>query len=141
MPNLELYSVRDNKVQNQSGLNWGFSSGHVNPSDAYIALTKRFILNNINFFPPHGSIITTHWDDDTIIPCLLEGTQVINGITYPKQISSAHDKSILGDYLRGRLHVTTNHPITMSDLNNYGRNYISVSHINSNNYYFDFHIW
>lgn len=51
MPNLELYGVRDNKVQNQSGLNWGFSSGHVNPSDAYIALTKRFILNNINFSP------------------------------------------------------------------------------------------
>jgi hypothetical protein len=139
MPDLELYSVRDGIVQHQSGLNWGFSNGHVCLADACIALTSHFIRTYPNFFPPHGSIITTNWDDGTVMQCLLEGTQEISGIVYPKQISSLGDKSILGTYLRRRIGVSNSHRITMADLNNYGRNYVTVSQTAPNIYFFDFH--
>lgn len=140
MPDLELYSVRDGIVQQQAGLNWGFSDGHVCLADAYIALTNLFFRTYPTFFPPQGSNIVIEWDDGTVIECLLEGTQDILGVIYPKQISSARDKSILGNYLRSRIGVSNTHRITMMDLNNYGRNNVSVSHLTGNRYYFDFHI-
>ncbi|GAS83754.1 restriction endonuclease PLD domain-containing protein [Paenibacillus amylolyticus] len=140
MPDLELYSVRDGIVQQQAGLNWGFSDGHVCLPDAYIALTNRFFKTHPTFFPSHGSTIITTWDDGIIIECSLEGTQNISGRTYPKQISSARDKSALGCYLRGRIGVSNTTRITMNDLNNYGRNTVSVSHSGGNNYNFDFSV-
>ncbi|WP_409068731.1 hypothetical protein ACFLKC_12975 [Clostridium caseinilyticum] len=139
VPDLELYSIKYNTVQQQAGLNWGFSYGHTCLADAYIALTTHFLRSNPNFFPSQGSPIITEWDDGTVLQCLLEGTQEINGIVYPKQISSDGDKSTLGYYLRRRIGVSPNHRIAMSDLTNYGRNYVSVSYIEGNRYYFDFH--
>ncbi|MGL4848677.1 MAG: hypothetical protein ACRC28_07075 [Clostridium sp.] len=50
MPNLELYSTRDNIVQLQAGLNWGFSVDHTCLADAYIALTSNFFRLHPNFF-------------------------------------------------------------------------------------------
>lgn len=137
MPDLELYSVRDRMVPGQSGLNWCFANAHVNTEDAYIALTTDFFRQNPNFFPPHGSIIDVVWDDGVRMRCLLEGTQTINGMTYPKQLSSYNDKSIIGHYLRNRLGVGPTHMITMADLARYGRNYVTVTH-RGTSYYFDF---
>ena len=48
------------------------------------------------------------------------------------------DKSFIGHYLRQRLGVSPNRRIDMTDLDNYGRNYISVSKENDSDYYFDF---
>lgn len=137
MPRLELYSVRDGDVPKQSGLNWCFADAHVNSEDAYIALTKAFFTNNPNFFPPQGSVINVSWDDGETMKCLLEGTQEINGMIYPKQLSSYNDKSIIGHYLRKRIGVSATKQIDMQDLTNYGRNYIDVSFKNGI-YYFDF---
>lgn len=138
IPNLELYSVREDRVQSKAGLNWCFADAHVNTEDAYIALTTEFFRNNPHFFPLQGSIINVTWDDGRTMKCLLEGTQKINREIYPKQISSYNDKSVIGHYLRNRLGVTPTKLITMDDLNNYGRNFISVSYKGGNNYYFDF---
>lgn len=140
MPDLELYSVRDQIVQQQSGLNWGFSNGDSSLGDAYIALTKSFFTNNPDFFPVHGSEIRTYWDDGTEIVCLLEGTQSISNVKYPKQISSVGRKSILGRYLRGRLGVSDSHRINMDDLTNYGRNNVTVTKISNDEYSFDFSV-
>ncbi|MCD8181373.1 MAG: NgoFVII family restriction endonuclease [Firmicutes bacterium] len=138
MPILELYSVRDGIVPPQSGLNWCFADAHVNTEDAYIALTASFLREQPNFFPSHGNVINVVWDDGKEMKCLLEGTQSINGKIYPKQISSYNDKSEIGHYLRKRLGVDAMHVITMKDLNNYGRNYIDVTHLGNNRYSFDF---
>lgn len=140
MADLELYSIRDMRVQPQAGLNWGLADAHVNSEDAYIALTTAFFHNNPHFFPSHGSVIDIEWDDGMKMHCLLEGTQIINGTTYPKQISSYDDKSIIGHYLRQRLGVGPTHMITMADLMHYGRNNVAVTHLGGNKYYFDFHI-
>ncbi|MCM1229117.1 MAG: NgoFVII family restriction endonuclease [Ruminococcus flavefaciens] len=141
MPRLELYSVRDGEVPKHSGLNWCFANAHVKPEDAYIALTIPFFKNNPDFFPKVGSIINVKWDDGVEMHCLLEATQTINGIVYPKQLSTYNEKSELGHYLRQRLGVNASHVITLNDLNNYGRNYIDVICITKHrDYYFDFHI-
>lgn len=141
MPELLLYSRRENEVQRQSGLNWGFSDGHVNVADAYIALPKFFFRNNPGFFPSHGSVINVIWDDGVRMTCLLEGTQQIEGEIYPKQISTYNDKSILGTYLRNRIGVLNTHRITRSDLQTYGRENVRVTFDGENNtYHFDFSI-
>lgn len=141
MPNIYLYSMQTNEVQDQAGLNWCFSQGHVSTQDAYIALTNSFFRENPLFFPEHGSVINAVWDDGTEMRLLLEGTQVINGETKPKQISTVGDKSILGSYLRGRLAVEPTHRITREDLQNYGREDILVTFDAENqSYLFDFSV-
>ena len=59
---------------------------------------------------------------------LLEGTQPINGVTFPKQISTSNNKSILGRYLRTRLSVSLTHTITRNGLRRYGREDINVTY-------------
>lgn len=140
MIEIELYSKRDGVVQPQGGLNWGFSYGNVCTADAYIALTTEFFRNNPNFFPTHGNIINVTWDDSTMMELLLEGTQAINGLIYPKNLSSVGDKSVLGGYIRDRMGISLNHQITMRDLNNYGRNTVSVERISEYEFIFDIHV-
>lgn len=138
MAKLYLYSLRDQEVQEKGGLNWGLSDGHVEPQDAYFALPIKFFNDNPNFFPPHGSCIKVLWDDGIEMKCLLEGTQEVNGVTVPKQISTYNDKSILGTYMRRRLGVSSNQRITRKDLKKYGREDIDVTQIDYDTFKFDF---
>ena len=140
MPILELYSPRMGNVPERSGLNWGLADAHVSTADAYIALRQEFFLNYPNFFPSHGDIISVGWDDGVRMTCLLEGTQRINGIVEPKQISTYDDKSELGIYLRDRIGVSYDHLITIKDLLNYGRADIEVSLLDNGDYYFNFSV-
>lgn len=141
MPTIFLYSRRENEVQRQAGLNWGFSNGNVCTADAYLALNKDFLRQNPDFFPGRGNIINISWDDGTEMICLLEGTQEIDGLEYPKQISTFNDKSALGVYLRRRLGVTNTHLITRNDLRNYGREDIDIEYDERNdNYLFNFRV-
>ena len=142
MPILELYDPRRREpyVHIKSGANWGFANAHVCQDDAYIALRKDFLRNNPGFFPSHGCCIDVVWDDGTVMCCLLEGTQDVDGVVAPKQISTFNDKSILGVYLRDRLNVESNHVITYQDLQKYGRDDIEVCRLEDGRYYFDFSV-
>lgn len=75
---------------------------------------------------------------------LLEGTvekkEDGKTVLYPKQISSTPQKRILGEYIRKRLGVEKDAPITMKDLDEYGRTSIDVSLLGEGIYYFDFSI-
>ncbi len=163
--NLPLYSLRNNQVHEKGGLNWGFSSGHVAEGDGYIALPKSIIKDNPNLFKPfdqnyqsdsgrkrNSDPVEIIWDDGFVMPASFEGVNTIDGMTYPKQITSysakiprfngkrISKKSILGRYLRMRLGVPVDHLITMEDLNNYGRNDITLSLIEEGVYYADFSV-
>ncbi|WP_298468953.1 restriction endonuclease PLD domain-containing protein [uncultured Psychrobacillus sp.] len=141
MPIVYLYSRRENEVQRQAGLNWGFSNGNVCTADAYIALNKDFFRQNPNFFPPRSNTITVLWDDGISMTCLLEGSQLVDGYEYPKQLSTYNDKSALGIYLRTRLRVSNNHFVSRNDLRNYGREDIDINYDERNNIYlFDFSV-
>jgi len=135
-----------------SGLNWGHGKSHTKPNDTYIKISKDAIKTG--FFAqksyerkpgvPESKVknvrMTMHvtWDDGTVMECLEEGTQYVGEVEYPKQISSAEKKEILGLYLRKRLSVPSSQKVTMEDLKRYGRTHIDVTATGPNSYYMDF---
>jgi hypothetical protein len=112
---LELYDPSNGQVQEMSGLNWGFANANVTPNDAYIPIRTRHIRQFPELFQPvffnpndgHRSrskeAVELIWDDGVIMGALFEGSQPIDGLNYPKQISSIPNKNILGLYIRHRL--------------------------------------
>ena len=145
---------RSGEVPPKSGLNWGLSPGHTTMGDAYIRISKDYVKTNPDLFPPkqltplsftRGAKLTRQneavefiWDDGTIMEGLLEQTQLIDGVAYPKAISSSPKKNILGIYLRRRLGVPLDYQITKSDLERYGRTDIEISLLEEGVYYLDF---
>lgn len=71
---------------------------------------------------------------------LLEGSNNINGVIYPKQLCSSPRKSTMGEYLRKRLKVSSSKVIDIDDLNKYGRSDVSVTLIADGVYYLDFSV-
>ncbi len=69
---------------------------------------------------------------------LLEGTNNVDGIQYPKQISSFPAKNQMGIYLRNRIGVPLGQPVRRRHLETYGRTDISVSLIGDGIYRCDF---
>lgn len=161
---MPLYIIENGRevVPSMSGLNWGMaklSGSHVNINDAYIRIGTDLIDLYPNLFPMKQNEpsnleniprkdhrdndgIEILWDDGTSMTGLLEGSvpRTRNGqkVRYPKQISTTPKKSILGKYLRERIGVEEGHPITISDLERYGRKTIDVSLQGEGIYYFDF---
>lgn len=148
-----------------AGLNWGFSNGMPKPNDAYIKIPKEQIINNPLMFPPKSNDINDPidviWDDGTEMQMLLEGNQTVEGIDYPKQISTYKSKKELGLYLRKRIgdaigknliipeelskdefvakaHYYKDKFITKEMLDSYGRTSINIKLIGDRTYYFDF---
>lgn len=150
---------KNGSVSKKSGLNWGLSKGHVSEGDAYIRITSNYIKLFPSLFPPKKYVgmdnqqskgkknrendeVELIWDDGEKMIGLLEGQQTkqINGLIYPKQLSTSPSKSILGKYLRKRLGVDLNHTITKSDLLRYGRTCIDISLVGEGIYYLDFSV-
>lgn len=152
-----LYDPQTNEVPPSSGLNWGHSAnGHNNPGDAYIPIRTPHIRSYPRLFPPKQARPTNNniggrpqrqndsveliWDDGTLMNALLEGTQPINGVQYPKQLSSFPNKSTLGVYIRRRLGLSPTALVTKADLDRYGRDEISISLLQNGTYYVDFSV-
>ncbi len=148
---------KDGEVQNAAGLNWGQNlTNHTTPNDAYIAIRTSHIRDYPNIFPPkqlnpleidtrgrvqrHNDSIEIIWDDGITMEGLLEGSQPIEDIIYPKQISSFPVKAELGEYLRKRIGVPLGQPVRRHHLEKYGRLDIAVSLINDGIYQFDFSV-
>lgn len=148
---------RNNEVQNVAGLNWGQNpKNHTRLNDAYIKITIQNIHDYPQLFPPkqinipktnhrgrsnrHNDSIEIIWDDGVVMKGLLEGSQRINDIPYPKQISSCPVKSELGEYIRQRIGVPLGQPVTRRHLENYGRWDIAVSLFGEGVYSFDFSV-
>jgi hypothetical protein len=146
---------RNGEVQNVAGLNWGQNpKNHTNHNDAYIKIRVEDIYSYPDLFPPkqlkptisdkrgranrHNDAIEIIWDDGYRMAGLLEGTQPINNMIYPKQISSFPTKSELGVYLRKRIGVPLGQPVRRFHLDKYGRTDIVVSKLAEGVYRFDF---
>lgn len=134
-----------------SGLNWGHANANTNPNDAYIAIKKGHIRQFPDIFPPkqaaptdqrnqrkrHNDYIEIIWDDGTTMKGLLLGNQLIDGILYPKQISSAHAQE-MGQYIRKRLGVSSAKLVTKHHLERYGRDAIHLSKAGEGIYHLNF---
>lgn len=72
---------------------------------------------------------------------LMEGQIIIDGVIYPKQLSTSPSKNILGKYLRKRLgNLPDEYLIKKKDLLKYGRTSIDISKIGDGIYYMDFSV-
>jgi hypothetical protein len=148
---------KDGEVQNAAGLNWGQNpNNHTRPNDAYIKIRTQDIRNFPDLFPPkqvnplfddrrgriqrHNDAIEIIWDDGISMEGLLEGSQPIDGLIYPKQISSFPVKSQLGEYIRTRIRVPLGQPVRKFHLERYGRTDIAISKLGEGVYKFDFSI-
>lgn len=151
-------------VHKAAGLNWGFSNGLPLPNDAYIKIPSQQVQESPLLFPPKKDGINEYidvvWDDGTQMQMLLEGTQIIDGVQYPKQISTYKSKKELGLYLRKRIgekigkdliipvetkdefvqnvNMYKDKLITKEMLEKYGRNNINIKLIGEGTYFFDF---
>ena len=146
---------RDGEVQNAAGLNWGQNpNNHTTPNDAYIAIRASHIRAFPHLFLPkqlnplnidnrgrvqrHNDAIEILWDDGITMEGLLEGSQTIDDVVHPKQISSFPMKAQLGEYIRNRINVPLGQPVRRHHLERYGRTDIEVSLIAEGVYYFNF---
>lgn len=149
--------ANNGEVQNAAGLNWGQNPrNHTTPNDAYIAIRTRYIRDFPNLFQPkqmnpmhidnrgrmqrHNDSVEIIWDDGLTMEGLLEGSQQIDGITYPKQISSFPSKAQLGEYIRTRIGVPLGQPVRRHHLERYGRIDIRISLLGDGVYKFDFSV-
>ncbi len=148
---------RNGEVQNAAGLNWGQNpNNHTTLNDAYVAIRTSHIRDYPNLFPPkqinpltsdsrgriqrHNDSIEIIWDDGITMEGLFEGSQTINDLVYPKQISSFPYKAQLGEYIRYTLNVPSGQPVRKHHLESYGKTDIKVSLITEGVYKFDFSV-
>lgn len=143
------------EIQNAAWLNWWQNpNNHTNLDDAYIPIRIADIKRFPNLFPPkqesplefdwqwrrqrNNDYVDIIWDDWTSMKWLLEWSQTIDGIVYPKQVSSFPIKSELWIYMRNRLWVPLWRAVSKEDLLRYWRTDVEVSLISEWVYYFDF---
>jgi len=151
-------SLLDNHgaVRPASGLNWGHGKAKNRIDDACLVIRKPHIIDYPVLFPPiqnyspmfiggarsqrKNDQVEIIWDDGTVMRGLLEGSQIENGIRYPKNFSSSPSKNIIGEYIRTRLGVPLGERVTLTDLEQYGRTYIDISLQGDGIYFFDFSV-
>ncbi len=159
--NLEFCSMtilgKNGEVQNAAGLNWGQNpNNHTTPNDAYIPIRTNHIRDYPHLFPPkqlnpqysdnrgrlqrHNDAIEIIWDDGITMEGLLEGSQPVDNVIYPKQISSFPVKAELGVYIRNRIRIPSGQPVRRHHLERYGRTDITVSLLAEGVYKFDFSV-
>ena len=148
---------RNGQVQNSAGLNWGQNPrNHTTLNDAYIVIRASYIREYPDFFPPkqinpmildgrgrmqrQNNVVEIIWDDGVSMEGLLEGSQPIDGIIYPKQISSFPAKAELGEYVRQRIGVPSEQPVRRHHLERYGRTDLQISLLADGVYKFDFSV-
>ena len=151
----------DGQTHNASGLNWGYMANGL-PSqkrgidDACIPISIEYIRNYPELFPAKLTVrelidvrgrrqrsneaIELIWDDGTTMEGLLEQNNIVDGIKYPKAISSFPAKNEMGEYLRQRIGVPLGQPVQRHHLNRYGRTDITVSLLENGIYSCDFSV-
>ena len=166
---LYVYNNKKKTVLESSGLNWGLQSGHTAKAslyaEAYIPIKAFDIDMYPLIIPPLGMVgsgaggkatrrlgpVTVTWDDGAVMQMLFQG----NGPTrpspskrtpgapyreYPKQLTTNEGGTVLGEYLRKRIGVGGRDIITYADLRKYGRDYITLTLVGTDNYEADFHV-
>ncbi|PHS63396.1 MAG: NgoFVII family restriction endonuclease [Flavobacterium sp.] len=153
--------MANGQTHNASGLNWGYMANGL-PSlrrgidDACIPISIEHIRHYPELFPQKlterelvdvrgrrqrsNEAIELIWDDGITMEGLLEGTNNVDGIAYPKQISSFPAKNEMGEYLRQRLGVPLGQPVQRHHLDRYGRTDITVSLLGNGIYSCDFSV-
>lgn len=132
------------KVPTTSGLNWGQrlekrihkKTGEVSfvkrePNQAYLSIKKD--ARKIGFLPEHAYSFSVITDDGNSFDCVVaqEGR---------KAIETTNDNSLLGKYFRKRIGVPLSSPISVEDLEKYGRTDFTIEKIDEETFLLDFSV-
>ncbi|WP_407832413.1 restriction endonuclease PLD domain-containing protein [Vibrio rotiferianus] len=152
---ISLLEKKTGKPHKASGLNWGHGKGNTQIDDAYLQISAENVDSYPLLFPlkqnkpladhsgkkqRQNDVIEILWDDGTVMEALFEQYRKRGEIKYPKAISSAPDKSIMGQYLRRRLGISNSEFVTLKHLEEYGRTDIDVSMTSDGVYLMNFSI-
>lgn len=122
-----------NLVPTRSGLNWGQRPElRREPNQAYIHLPSS--IYRTSFFPPKTVHFTVLTDDGKPLICTRAQEK------YGKAIETPQNNSLIGEYFRNRLGVANGAPITLEDLQRYGRTDVDFYKIDEETYYMDFSV-
>ncbi len=153
--------MTNGQTHNASGLNWGYmANGMPSPKrgidDACIPISVEYIGQHPSLFPPKlttrelvdvrgrkqrsNEAIELIWDDGITMEGLLEQNNYVDGVKYPKAISSFPAKNEMGEYLKHRLNLPLGQPVRRHHLDSYGRTDISVSLLGNGIYSCDFSV-
>ncbi|MDR1027491.1 MAG: NgoFVII family restriction endonuclease [Rickettsiales bacterium] len=125
---LPLFSERQNRMHEHSGLNWGQRDGR-EPNQAYIPVPID--VRELGFFPPRGEQFSVLTDDGFPFVCVIAQDG-------GKAIHTTNNNSEFGEYFRNRLGVALSTPITLKDLDRFGSRYVKFTKINEEEYYMEF---
>lgn len=151
---MALYDTRTWETQITAWLNWGMNSGvwnnHTRPDDAYIPIKTEYVKKYPKLFQKkqpkiewrkrQNEVIEIIWDDWVIMQWLLEWSQPIEWIIFPKQISSSPNKNDLWLYIRNRIWLSSWDRVLKHHLEEYWRTNIKISLIEEWVYLFDFSV-
>ena len=126
---LSLLNDRGSLPQ-RSGLNWGQRPGR-EPSQAYIRIPVS--LARTDFFPPISEHFTVITDDDKSLICVRAQDQA-------KAIETPDNNSRMGLYFRHRLGLQEGSPVSLEDLERYGRTNVDFYKIDEETYFMDFSV-
>ena len=129
---LSFISKKYNDIPTRSSLNWGQRPelGR-NPNQAYIPIPST--IYGTDFFPPVGVYFTVHTDDQHVLLCTRAQE---NG----KAIHTPQNNSLLGEYFRNRLSLSSGALVTKADLEKYGRTEVTFIKIDDENYFMNFSV-
>ncbi|MFC2040738.1 restriction endonuclease PLD domain-containing protein [Chloroflexota bacterium] len=125
-------NLLDNRGQlpERSGLNWGQRPEYNRePNQAYIRIPLS--IAKTDFFPSIGEHFTILTDDGKSLIC-------VRAQQGGKAIHTTHNNSLLGEYFRYRLGMSSGSPITREDLTTYGRTGVDFYKIDDETYWMDF---
>ncbi len=122
---LPLFSLKQNKVCERSGLNWGQRNGR-NPNQAYIPLPSE----HREFFPKRSVPFSVLTKDGYPFVCKVAQDT-------GKAIESSKN-SELGEYFRSRLGLGYGEKVTLEHLDNFGTRYVKFTKISEEEYYMEF---
>lgn len=130
--NLPLFSEKQQRMHERSGLNWGQRPEYSRePNQAYLSVPKSIHDEHPDFFPPKDQEFNLLTDDGESFVCVMAQDN-------RKAIETRYDNSILGKYFRQRLSVPLGSFVSLDHLEKYGRKSISVYKLSNELYYIDF---
>ena len=132
---LPLYIVKENRIHDKGGLNWGQRKGR-EPNQAYIPIPIAKARSG--FFPPSGQHISILTTDNKPIPftCSIAQSKQ-KGSNIGCAIESTNN-SLLGSYFREKLGVALGSKVELADLDRFGNRNVTFIKIDDETYYMDF---
>ncbi len=125
---LPLYSVKESRMHEKSGLNWGQRDGR-EKNQAYIPIPVEIVRGN--FFPKKGEHFSVLTEEGFPLVCVV--AQDGN-----KAIETPHNNSILGKYFRKKLGVPLDKKVTLEHLDKFGNRYVKFIRLDNEDYLMEF---